>query len=316
MQAVTYSGWGGPDALVSRELSDVMLRDGAVRIKVAWAGVNPADAKILSGKYKLLCRGAFPRRIGLEGTGRVCAVGKAVTGLVPGMEVVFGLSPMDGHTGAWAEQVDVSARRVIPVPEGIDLRRAAVLPVSGLTALLMCQMTAVGPGKDVLISGASGGVGHFAVQIANHLGGRVSAMGSEINRPLLERLGADDFINYRTSPPQASVRQWDCILDCVNVLRPYCGIVLRRGGRYVDTDPRPVVMLGDLLMNPVRSCKRKTVAVDIQKAGMQMLFRLMGAGEMTPVIMCEYGLDQAAEALRELIGGHVVGKLLLKIRNA
>jgi len=316
MQAVTYSGWGGPDALVSRELSDVMLRDDAVRIKVAWAGVNPADAKILSGKYKLLCRGAFPRRIGLEGTGRICAVGKAVTGLVPGMEVVFGLSPMDGHTGAWAEQVDVSARRVIPVPEGIDLRRAAVLPVSGLTALLMCQMTAVGPGKDVLISGASGGVGHFAVQIANHLGGRVSAMGSEINRPLLEGLGAADFIDYRNSPPHLSGRQWDCILDCVNVLRPYSGKMLRRGGRYVDTDPRPVTMLGDLLTNPVRSRKRKTVAVDIQTAGMEILFRLMAAGEMTPVIMCEYGLDRAAEALRGSIGGHVAGKLVLNIGSA
>jgi NADPH:quinone reductase-like Zn-dependent oxidoreductase len=316
MQAVIYNCWGGPGALMSAELSDAALRDDAVRIKIAWAGVNPADSKLLSGKYKWLCRGGFPRRIGLEAAGRVSAVGKAVTGFEPGMEVVFGLSPLDGRTGAWAEQVDVDAKRVIPVPAGIDMRAAAVLPIAGLTALLMCQMTDIGPGKDVLISGASGGVGHLAVQIAKHLEGRVSAMGSEINRPLLARLGAADFIDYRTSPPHLSGRQWDCILDCVNVLRPYGNTMLRRGGRYVDTDPRPLTLLGDPLMNPVRSRKRKTVAVDIQKAGMETLFGLMAAGEMAPVIMSEYGLDRAADALVACMGGHVAGKLVLKIGGA
>jgi NADPH:quinone reductase-like Zn-dependent oxidoreductase len=313
MKTITYNRWGGPDVLQVSEASLGPLAENSVRINVEWAGVNPADGKVLSGKYKLLCRGGFPRRIGLEGAGRIQAVGRAVTGLAPGMAVVFGLSPLDGSTGAWAEQLDVNAKRVLPVPDGIALRASAGLPIAALTAWLMCRLAAVEPGKDILISGASGGVGHFAVQIAKSLGAKVSAMGSQSNRAMLEKLGADDFIDYAKAPPQASGRQWDGILDCVNVLRAHSLILLRTGGHYIDTDPRPMTMLGDRFQNLFSSRRRRTVAVDIQAVGMAALFDLVASGKIKPVITREYPLTQAADALRQSQTGHVAGKLVLKI---
>lgn len=313
MKAQSYDRWGGPEALRLGELSLRPLAAGSVRIDLAWAGVNPADCKVMSGMYKLLCRGGFPRRIGLEGSGHIAAVGSGVAGLTSGMPVVFGLNPLDGRSGAWAEQADVPAQRVLPLPQGIALRDAAVLPIAALTAWLMCRITGVKPGQDVLVSGASGGVGHFAVQIARSLGARVTATGGERNRSFIEALGAEAFLDYRQTPPENSGRRWDSILDCVNSLRPFNARLLKAGGSYVDTDPRPLTMLGDRLHNVLASRKRHTVAVDIQNEGMQALFQLLASGQLKPAITREYPLARASDAARESLTGHVVGKLLLKI---
>jgi NADPH:quinone reductase-like Zn-dependent oxidoreductase len=138
-------------------------------------------------------------------------------------------------------------------------------------------------------------------------------MGSLGNRTMLAALGADDFIDYANAPPQDSGRQWDGILDCVNVLRTHSFVLSRAGGYYIDTDPRPTTMVGDLIHNLFSSRRRRTVAVGIQATGMAALFDLIASGKVKPMITREYALIQAADALRQLQTGHVAGKLVLNI---
>lgn len=315
MRAIIYSRWGSPDVLTLADIHPPPLAPDAVRIAVEWSAVNPLEWKVLSGMYKLLCRGGWPRRIGAEGSGRVVAVGARVKELKAGMRVVFGLTPMDGRFGGWAEQTDAPASRVMAVPEGVDLRDAATLPIAALTAWLMCRMTHVGTGKSVLVTGASGGVGSFAVQIAKSLGAQVTATGSERNRSAIMQLGADEFFDYRSSPIEKSGRRWDAIVDCVNSLpRPLSRGLLTERGRYVDTDPRPLTMLRDLLRTALGSRAWQTVAVNMQKEGMHALFDLLRAGKLKPLIARELSLDQAPDALRDVLSGHAVGKSILKIR--
>jgi NADPH:quinone reductase-like Zn-dependent oxidoreductase len=311
--AWTYARWGNADVLELREIMPGPLAADAVRVAVEWAGVNPADCKVLAGKYRLLARGGFSRRIGIEGAGHVLEVGSAVAGLTPGARVIFGLDLLDGSRGAWAAQVDVPVRRVITVPAGISLRDAAVMPIAGLTAWQMCRMANVGLGQDVLVTGASGGVGHMAVQIARNLGAKVSATGSERNRPLIASLGAESFLDYRSMAPERTGRRWNAVLDCVNSLRAASGAILAPGGHYVDTDPRPFTMLADRIRNLAGSRKRHTVMVDIEPTGVGALFEALAAGLLKPVFSREYPLVQAPEAIRESLGGHVTGKLVLKI---
>ena len=145
--AWTYERWGDAEVLESREVVSGPLDADSVRVAVEWAGVNPADCKVLAGKYRLMAKGGFPRRIGIEGMGHVLEAGSAVVGLAPGAPVVFGFNPLDGSQGTWATQVDVPAGRVLAVPAGISSRDAAVMPIAGLTAWQMCRIARVEPGS-------------------------------------------------------------------------------------------------------------------------------------------------------------------------
>jgi NADPH:quinone reductase-like Zn-dependent oxidoreductase len=314
MSAWTYDRWGGADELKFIEAGTPALESDAVRIEVEWAGVNPADWKVLSGKYRTLARGGFPRRIGIEGSGHVVAVGPNVKGLEPGMPVVFGLDPLDGRRGSWAEQVDVPVARLLAVPDGVSLRTAAILPIAGLTAWQMCAYAGLTEGSDVLVTGASGGVGHLAVQIAKTQGAHVTATGSEKNRSMIEALGVDRFLDYRASPAERSGLRWDAILDCVNSLRSVSGALLKPAGHYVDTDPRPLYLFTDRLRNAFSARKHYTVMVDFETRGMQALFDLLSSERIRPTVSHEYPLERAPDALRESLSGHAVGKLVLKVR--
>ncbi len=312
--AWTYERWGDAEVLESREVVSGPLDADSVRVAVEWAGVNPADCKVLAGKYRLMAKGGFPRRIGIEGMGHVLEVGSAVVGLAPGAPVVFGFNPLDGSQGTWATQVDVTAGRVLAVPAGISSRDAAVMPIAGLTAWQMCRIARVEPGQDVLVTGASGGVGHMAVQIARLLGARVSATGSERNRPLIESLGAESFLDYHAASPERTGRRWNAVLDCVNSLRAASGAILAPHGHYVDTDPQPVNMLTDRIRNLAGSSTRTTVMVDFEPTGISALFEALAQGRLKPVVSREYPLAEAPEAVRESLRGHVTGKLVLKTR--
>jgi NADPH2:quinone reductase len=314
MKAFVYTQWGGVEQLALQETAPAELGANSVRVDLAWAGVNPLEWKILSGMYRLVCHGGFPRRIGAEGAGHVAAVGRGIRGLEVGMPVLVGLNPMDGRFGTWAEQTDAPARCVLPLPADIAPRDAAVLPIAALTAWLMCRMTRVAPGRSVLVTGASGGVGSYAVQIARSLGAQVSATASAHNRGFVEALGADEFIDYRAATLAGNGRRWDAIIDCVNSIpRSLSRELLHSSGRYVDTDPRPLTLLGDLLRSSLSTQSWQTVAVRLQQEGMHALFELLRAGKIHTPAPRELPLEQAPEALRASLAGHTVGKMLLRI---
>jgi NADPH:quinone reductase-like Zn-dependent oxidoreductase len=144
----------------------------------------------------------------LRATGFFETIDDAAMGTLtfPGVPVRLDGQRFRTHRRTWAEQADVPAQRVLPLPPSIGLREAAVLPIAALTAWLMCRMAGVQSGKDVLVTGASGGVGHFAVQIAKSLGARVTATGSAGKRGFIEALGSDAFPDYQQAPSERSGR--------------------------------------------------------------------------------------------------------------
>lgn len=309
-----YDAWGGPEQLHLTESQPATVTGNSVKIRMEYAGVNPADWKFLSGRYRILCKGSFPRHPGYEGAGTILDVGSAVKGLRPGDRVAVGLDPTDGRTGTWAEETLVNAKFVYPLPANVATRDAAVLSVAALTALQMCQMTKIGAGSHVLVTGASGGVGSFAVQIAKSLGATVTATASARNREFVMALGADSFIDYKTTPPGKLDTGWDAILDCVNTIsRDISAKLLAPGGHYVDTDPLPLTMLKDRICNLFSARSHGTVIVGVDPDGMQQLFKLVGEGKITTSIGREFGFEQLPDALTATLSGHNVGKIVVKI---
>lgn len=309
-----YDAWGGPEHLRMAEMQTARATGKAVKIRMEYVGVNPVDWKFLSGRYRLLCKGRFPRHIGYEGAGTILEVGAAVTGLQPGDRVAVGLDPTDGRTGTWAEETVANAKFVYPLPANVSTRDAAVLPVAALTALQMCQMARIGTGSKVLVTAASGGVGSFAVQIAKHLGARVTATAGERNRDFVMALGADRFSDYHTTPAVKLGTGWDAILDCMNAIRRGAsGKLLAPGGHYVDTDPLPGNLIKDKIGNLFSTRRHGTVVVGVDANGMKRLFELVGMGKIVTSIGREYAFEQAPDALAETLAGHNVGKIIVKI---
>ena len=311
MKVFVYDAWGGPEKLRMTQQQPSAPGPGQIRVRIEVISVNPADWKVLAGKYRLICKGRFPRRAGIEGAGTILAVGDEVSCLAPGDRVALGLDPIDGRTGTWSEEATLSMTRAYPIPAGVATRDAASLPIAGLTAWQMCAIARVGAGKRVLISGASGGVGSYALQIARALGAQITAMGSEPNRALLETLGAHTFIDYRRSPVERISGTWDAILDCANVLRSVSGRLLSPDGRYADTDPRPLTLTRDKIRNLLPGPKRTTVMVGVDPAGMDALFALVAAGKVRPLVASELRFAELPEAVSRCLDGHSVGKQLV-----
>lgn len=313
MRAYVYDAWGGAERLRLTDLPEQAPKRGQLRVSLEYAGVNPADWKFLAGKYRLLCKGRFPRRAGMEGAGTVIEAGPGVR-LPLGSRVTVTVDPTDGAVGTWAEQVVIDAARVCGVPDGVSMRDAAVLPIAGLTAWKMCSLARVGPGTKVLVTGASGGVGSFAVQIAKALGAEISATAGEANLRLVKMLGADHVIDYRSTPAKRWQGRWDAILDCVNTIdRRDIGRLLAPNGALVDTDPQPVKLVADRLANVVSRRPRMTVMVGVDPAGMADLLARVATGQVRPLLAKEYAFADAAQAVRDSLEGHSVGKRVLRI---
>ncbi len=320
MKCVTYDAWGGPERLHLVDLPTPEPAAGEVTVALEFAGVNPADWKFLSGRYRIIAKGGFPRRIGFEGAGTIRAVGKGVR-LAVGTRVVVSHGPENARRGTLGQTLTLPENNVQPLPDSIDTRDAAVLPVAAATALTMCNICRVTGQSRVLVVGASGGVGLFATQIAKARGAQVTALASERNRELVMSAGADTFIDYRQTPIEQISGTWDVILDCVNAIRPHAMHLLDSGGHYADTDPLPMVMLRDAIGNLFRSRKMHTV---INNSGdpatmpgkLASLFEMIQKGQLRVNIGHEFLLEQAAEAYRLSLSGRAAGKIVIRIGPA
>jgi NADPH:quinone reductase-like Zn-dependent oxidoreductase len=307
------------------EYTDVgrpVVRDGDVLVRVHAASVHPGDYFVMTGVPSIV-RLAFglrrPRHPipGRDLAGVVAAVGKDVTGLRPG-DAVFGWST----TGTLAEYACVPADQLVRTPANLSADQAAAVPTSGLTALQAIRDVAhVLPGQAVLITGASGGVGTFAVQIARALGAEVTGVCSTRNLELVQSLGAAHVIDYtRTDFTQAG-RIYDVILDNVEAqplqavrraLAPTGTVIPNSGrggrrigplGRFVKARARSLVTRQTL--RPFTSIEKHQDLLDLAE--------LLETGRLTPVIDRTYPLSEAAEALRYVGAGHTRGKVVITV---
>ncbi|GAA2231527.1 NADP-dependent oxidoreductase [Herbiconiux moechotypicola] len=292
MRAIIQDELGGPEVLHPATVVRPGPGIGQVLIRMRGAGVNPADAM---NRQAGVFSGPPPFTLGWDVSGVVEATGPGVTLFAPGDEV-FGLLPFPRGAGAYAEFVLAPARALVPKPEALSHVQAAALPLTGLTAWQALVETAgVGPGTRVLVTGAAGGVGHLAVQIAAARGAHVIALTSDANAELVRSLGADEVVDYRTTDFGETLGDLDVVLDVVGGDYPLRALkVLRPGGVLVSTLPQslgPAAAAASELGIRVAG-----LFVESDRLGLTALAGLVAEGRLTPIIAATYPLDDAATA--------------------
>jgi len=318
MRAVAATRYGGPEQLALERMARPAPAPGEVLVRVHAASVNRSDAMAIRGTpvFMRLAGGGIlkPRNPipGADIAGRVAALGEGVTEFAVGDAVFGDLSPHG--RGGFAEFVSAPVEALVPMPEGLDFETAAALPTAAVTALQALRDVArVTPGDQVLLEGASGGVGSAAIQIARILGGSVTAVVGPSRIDAARRLGAHHVIDYRATDFTAQDSSYDVIYAVNGHHRPaaYKGVLAPKG-RFVMTGGTGSLMVGTLL-----SGKRFAFhSMKPERSDLSYLGELAAAGTLTTPIDRRYPLEEVAEAIRYLEGGHAAGKVIIAILNA
>jgi len=322
MKAIVHASYGSPDVLELQEIEKPELVDDGVLVRVRAASINPADWYAMTGPWFARpgsgLRRPKERLLGTDFAGTVEAVGKDVTELQPGDEV-FG-----GRTGALAEYV-CARKAVAKKPANVTFEQAAAVPVAGLTALQgLRDKGRVQTGQKVLVNGASGGVGTFAVQIAKALGAEVTGVCSTRNLDLVRSLGADHIIDYTKEDFTRSDRRYDVMLDvagsrswaeCRRVLEPQAIVVMV--GAKGNGPLGPLGHIARFRLAAVRGSQKATFFIaKFNKPDVDFLAELIESGKVTPVVDKQYGLSDVADAFRYLREGHAQGKIVVTVQGA
>jgi NADPH:quinone reductase-like Zn-dependent oxidoreductase len=323
MKAIVQEGYGSPDALKLREVEMPATGDDGVLVEVHAASVNALDWHLVRGVpffIRILeSIGAPKYRIrGVDLAGRVTAVGKNVTRFKPGAEV------LGGSDGSFAEFTVTTEKRLAAKPAGITFEQAATLPIAGLTALQgLRDLARVRASQSVLVNGAGGGVGTFAVQVAKWLGAHVTAVTRAESVELVRSLGADEIIDHGAEDFTSRRDRWDVIFDiggnrpfsrCRRLLEPD-GILVAIGGpagRFIAPAGR---LLKAVMLWPLT--RRRRVVPFVAKSdpeGLALLAGLVERGTITPIIDRRFALSETAEAVRCLGAGHMRGKVVINTR--
>jgi NADPH:quinone reductase-like Zn-dependent oxidoreductase len=317
------------DVLELREVEKPTPKDNEVLLKVHAASVNPADWHLLRGKpyiarLQLGLRKPKDSVLGCDVAGQVEAVGKNVTMLQPADEV-FGSPFMHGF-GAFAEWVCISEGLLAPKPATLSFDHAAAVPLAALTALQgLRDHGRIEPGHRVLIVGASGGVGTFAVQIAKSFDAEVTGVCSTRNVEIVRSLGAEHVIDYTQEDfTQSGQKKYDLIFQLAGTRSPSeCRRALTSKGTLVlisgDSDRHligPVDrIIKALVLSPFVSQKMASFTVKPNKEDLQFLKQLIEAGKLTPMIDRTYPLSEVLEAIRYLEGGRARGKVVVTMEE-
>jgi NADPH:quinone reductase-like Zn-dependent oxidoreductase len=253
--------------------------------------------------------------MGSDFAGEVISTGAGSTRLAPGDRVFGFVDPFTRTGGTFAEFAAIPSEFAHRLPDAVPFRDAAALACVGATAVTLCNLGRVTLGSRVLVNGASGGVGHMAVQVAKARGATVTATSSATRHNFLNALGADACIDYRSVPMDRWPQDFDAVLDCVpNVPRAVQRTLLRRGGSYVTTVPSPVTLLLDPLLNRLSGVQRKGVMLQADAAVMKELLGYVAQGQLRCSIEQEFPLSEARSAIERSRSGRVQGKILLRVR--
>lgn len=321
MKAIVHHKYGGPDVLELQEVDKPVPQDDEVLVRVCATSVNIAEWYAMTGLFIARIGGGLLRpkdiRLGADFAGVVEAVGKSVKRFRPGEEV-FG-----GRTGAFAEYVTIREDGGITLkPANVSLEQAASVPTAGITALQgLRDYGQVQPGQKVLINGASGGVGTFAVQIAKAFGAEVTAVCSTRNVDMARSLGANHVIDYTREDFTRSEQRYDLFFDiaggrswseCRGILKPDAMFVLVGGPKTPLIGPLSHVI--KIRLGAMRASQQVVFFIaKFNQEDFAVLAELLETGKITPFIERTYSLNEIAEAMRHLGTGHAAGKLVITI---
>jgi NADPH:quinone reductase-like Zn-dependent oxidoreductase len=327
VKAIRYDRYGPPEVLELRDVEVPAVGDDEVLVRVRAASVNPLDWHFMRGApylVRLVAGLSRPKagtgRLGADMAGTVEAAGQNVTEFTPGDEVFGGL----GDRGTLAEYVSVRQDGVVlGKPDRLTFDQAASVPVAAFTALQAVRDKGrIQPGNKVLVNGASGGVGTFAVQIAKAFGAEVTGVCSTANVELAASIGADRVIDYTREDFTEARRRYDVVIDIAGnrtlaetrrILVPKGALVAVGGpdrGRWIGPLGRSARMA---VLSPAVSQRLVTFLAHQSKADLAVLGELIQAGKVTPVIDRTYSLSEAAEAIGYLEQGHARGKVVITI---
>jgi NADPH:quinone reductase-like Zn-dependent oxidoreductase len=323
MKAIVYRCYGSPDVLKLEEIAQPSPADKRMLVKVHAASVNTLDWHYMRGEPYMLRTWVgigVPDSIhmGVDFAGTVVSVGKDVTRFKPGDEV-FG-----GRSGAFGEYVSVAETGSVAMkPANVTFEQAAAVPIAAVTALkALRDKGKVQPGQTVLINGASGGVGTFAVQIAKAYGAKVTGVCSTRNLAMVRSLGADRVIDYTQEDFTKASQRYDLIIDIVGthslsdyrrVLNPHGSLIIAGSldkGRWLGA---LTGIIDVWLYSPFVSQKLIFLFAGLNPKDLDVLRDLMQAGKITPVIDRTYALSEVPEAIRYLEQGHARGKVIIKV---
>ncbi len=305
MRAMVYDGYGGPDVLHLAEVPVPKVGPGEVRLRVRAAAVNPVDWKIMAGGLDGLMDAHFPVTAGWDVAGVVEQVGIDVPEYAVGDEVVAYARKDDVHAGTFADYATVPVRTAAPKPASLTWEQAAGLPLAGLTAYQSLVRLHVGEGDTVLVHGASGGVGGFAVQIARHLGARVIGTGGPSSQDRIRDLGAEpvtygeDLVGQVLELVPGGA---DVVVDYVGGVLDVTTGVLAEGGRHASIADDSVVEAGGEWMWV------RPDAADLARLG-----ELVDAGALDVTVAATFPLEEAADAFRLSQEGHTRGKIAVRV---
>ena len=325
MKAMVWTNYGSPEVLQLQEVAKPTPKDNEVLIKVHAATVTLGDCELRSLRIASWMR--LPLRLyvgirkpvritilGQELAGEVTAVGAAVTQFKPG-DQVFG--PTMLRTGAYAEYAALSEKYLVSKPADLSYEEAATIPTGGVNGWHFLNEAKVQAGESVLINGAGGSIGTYAVQIAKALGAEVTAIDRGDKLAMLRSIGADQVIDYQQEDFTKNRQRYDVIIDVVGK-SPFGPSVkvLKPNGRYILGNPSMASMFRARL-TPLPAGKKATFAVASYKAeDYTALKALLAAGKIKPIIDRRYPLAQLAEAHRYVEDGHKQGNVIILVENA
>ena len=322
MKAIIYQEYGPPDVLQLQDIPKPGYRDDQVLVRVRAAAVNPYDWHFIRGLPYFMrlfvgLRGPRSKFLGLDFSGQVEAVGRSISEFQPGDEV-FGMCE-----GAFAEYLSISENKLAHKPNNLTFEQAAAVPLAALTALQGLR-GARKPlaGQKMLIVGASGGVGTFAVQLAKEFGAEVTGVCSSRNHELVRSLGAEHLIDYSRQDFTRGERKYDLIFQLAGTASPArCRRALTRQGTLIlssgDSSDRWIGPLDRIIkaafLAPLSAQKLRSLDTKHSKEDLQYLATLLEGARIRPVIDRAYRLDEASEAIRYLEKGHARGKVVLTV---
>ena len=320
MKAIVYRHFGSPDVLHCEETAKPTPRDGQVLVRVRAVGLNPLDWKLMKGKpwfLRLIMGLHKPKHPGVDVAGEVESIGSGVTQFKPG-DAVFGAC-----RGALADFVCAPASSLVIKPDNVSFEQAASAPIAAFTALQGLRDKArIQQGQTVLINGAAGGVGTFAVQLAKHFGAAVTGVCSTRNLDLVRSIGAARVIDYTEQGLAEDDQRYDVILECVgNLSIPHLRRMLKPRGTCVFIGARADASLMTILasmfrmfvLGPFRKQKILTFMAKRNSSDLNFIAGLLQSGAVKPVIDRCYGMGEVPEAMKYLEAGHVRGKLVVRI---
>ena len=322
MKAIIYRNYGSPDVLRCEEIEKPSPGDKEVLIKVSAAALNPYDWHFMRGLPYLIrmmsgLRKPKIMRLGFDVAGQVESVGQSVTQFKPGDEI-FG-SCSGAYSGAFAEYACTPESALVTKPNNVTFEQAAAAPMAAFTALQGLRKGQIRTGQKVLVNGAAGGVGSFAVQIARSFGAEVTAVCSTRNVDMVRSIGADRVIDYTKQDFTKSEQLYDLILDCVGnhallacrrAMTPE-GMLVTAGGKSGRWKMGLTRGLRALVLSRLGSRKLVGIFAKANQEDLHIIRALMETGKVKPVIDRHYPLSETAEAIRYLEEGHARGKILI-----